>query len=616
MDGMDRKIIAVCTSWEDEENLNLMMLELIGATEGTPYLPMCVTFDRSSVEARGEESLDEFMQAFEVPNLAGFLLLGEMIRSDAINQRLIDLAARKKLPVFMLERQYDGCINLMFTYLQGFESVARHMVQDHGCRDVVVVAGIRGNPFSEDRITLCREILRESGAELPPERIIYGDFWDEPTFRALDSYFEGGGKMPKAFFCINDAMAIAVCIYLTRLGIQVPEDVMVSGFDGILPGEEHEPSITTARPDFPGMFGTMLARMDRWRPEEAGVTERIPVPFRFFARQSCGCEASGRISATLKISDQKITNLDFTRHIRAMGLFIRKTQDMDSLEEFIPCLSPLFSAWPNPYYFAAVLGEDRNQARPLLYGSGRKFGDAPVLRWRESPVPDVHEILSNPEIRILMVQLLQTRAETIGYMVSGIRHWSLREQERFEEEVLFLCSALNTVIRNRRLEEANREILRMAEHDYMTGLYNRRGFLRELERLLALPESQNQTLTLFAMDMDRLKGINDRYGHHEGDAAIRCLAEGIRQAVEGRGICARYGGDEVAFAILSGDEKPDPEKIRTRIETTARAVSGQKAYLISASLGSCACQVRNHPPLDQLLAESDRTLYADKTARR
>lgn len=95
MNLADRKILAVCASWEDVENLNLMLNRLIEATEGRGILPVCVAFDRSGVESRGEESLLEFMHAFELPNLAGFMLLGEMIRTDAINQHIIDFAQKK-----------------------------------------------------------------------------------------------------------------------------------------------------------------------------------------------------------------------------------------------------------------------------------------------------------------------------------------------------------------------------------------------------------------------------------------------------------------------------------------------------------------------------------------
>ena len=618
MESRERKIIAVCASWEDVENLNLVLEHLIRATEDTDYLPMCIAFDRSSIESREEESIQEFLSVFEVPNLAGFLLFGEMIRSDNINAHLIQLARGKGLPVFMLERQYEGCINLSLSYREGFEQMARHIVEYHGCREVVMVAGIQGNPYSEERIDLCRSILEAHGSALPPERIIYGDFWDEPTMRALDGYFAAGGTVPEAFVCANDAMAIAVCIYLAERNIQVPAQVRVAGFDGILQGGHHEPSIATMRPDYLKMFKTMLERIGAWRPEENGKTEIMPVPFELIRGESCGCEQEDSCETIKKVGRLKMQNLTYTRHIRGMGNFIRKTLSMNSLERLAEFLPPLFSMWHERYCFSAVLDEkDPGLARPILHGIHGDFIDGTSFGWKGALVPDFEALSSDPSVRIVLAQLLQNEEETLGYLVSGMDRWNLWEQERFEEQVLFLCSALNSVIGNSRLEKANRAILEMAEHDYLTGLYNRRGFLRELERRLKLPQSQGQMLTLFAMDMDGLKGINDVYGHHEGDHAIRCLAQAIQEETEGQGICSRYGGDEFAFALLAEASRlPELEAIRARIEAYAQRLCDSKAYRIKASVGACACPVWDLPSLGQLLVESDRALYADKLQRK
>lgn len=609
-----RRLIAVCASWEDMENLNLMLNRLIDATDSRGYLPLFVAFDRSGVKSRGEESIREFLTAFDIPNLAGFLLFGEMIRSDTINQHIIQIARERKLPVFMLEREYEGCINLRYNYLAGFEKVVRHLVEDHGCGDIVMVAGIRGNPFSDDRIALCRRILEEHGKALPPEKVIYGDYWDEPTYKALDAYFASGERLPEAFVCANDAMAIAVCIYLSERNIRVPEQVRVAGFDGILQGESHMPTITTARPDFTHMYGRMLDRIAAWQPEETGRTEQWPIPYEFIPRESCGCMHGNAFLSTKKTGELKIENLLYTRHIRAMGNFIRKTLSMNSLDKLSEQLSALFSGWPSPFCFAAVLDENnRDLARSILNSRHGLFLPGTVFNRRESQFFDADSVLNDPAIRILMLQLLQNEEETMGYLIAGMKTLSMREQERFEEEAIFLTAALNAVIGNQRLAAANKAILRMAEHDYMTGLYNRRGFLRELERRLQLPETKGKVLTLFSMDMDRLKSINDIHGHQEGDFAIQCLARALEKTVGEKGICARYGGDEFAFAIL--DEESCVERlkeIRERIETTAREICGPKDYLISASLGAYACPVNDLQSLDQILAESDHALYKDK----
>ena len=123
-------------------------------------------------------------------------------------------------------------------------------------------------------------------------------------------------------------------------------------------------------------------------------------------------------------------------------------------------------------------------------------------------------------------------------------------------------------------------------------------------------------LTLFAMDMDRLKMINDVYGHQEGDYAIQCLAKALEQVTAEKGICARYGGDEFAFALL--DREPldgKTEEIRQEIEEKARSICGEKEYQISASIGATACPVAECVSLDQILAKADGALYADKSKR-
>ena len=89
-------------------------------------------------------------------------------------------------------------------------------------------------------------------------------------------------------------------------------------------------------------------------------------------------------------------------------------------------------------------------------------------------------LIRNEEIIIIMAHLLQTPEETMGYMICGVRTWNLREEQRFEEHCIFMSSVLRAVLGNGRLRQANEAIRSMAEHDFLTGIFNRRGFLQEL----------------------------------------------------------------------------------------------------------------------------------------
>lgn len=616
-----RRIIAVCAAWVDEENLNLFLSHLIPHARENGFLPLCITFDRNTVLARGEDGLRECRMLFELENLSGIILFGEMIHAEEINRYLINMGIEKQIPVFMMERTYEGCINIRYEFRSGFEQLVRHVVDEHGCRDVVMVAGFKGNPYSEERIEVCRAVLEEAGSALPEEKIIYGDFWDSATRRALKKYFAGGGKMPEAFVCANDAMALCVCNFLGTMGISVPDTVRVTGFDGILMGERHLPGITTGVPDFDSVLERLMDCVKHWNPENSGRTEMWPLSYEMKVRQSCGCHEVEDSHAIERIlSDIQNENQDFSRNIKNMGAFVRSTLNTNSVDDLIRLIPEAVGPWPDSYYCICVLDEsDRMMARTILHGENGQYTSGERFAWRGKPIPDFDRVIRNEEIVIVMAHLLQTMDETMGYIICGSRKWNLREEQRFEEHTIFMSSVLRAVLSNGRLRQANAAVQFMADHDFLTGLYNRRGFLQELNKRLENPAVREKNLVLFSVDLDGLKRINDAYGHAEGDAAIQSIGKALEQeaARMDNGLCARYGGDEFAMAGFFTGLSENVEAVRERIENYARQYAGEKPYRISASIGGCISRKAEfHPPLEQMLEEADRALYRDKTERR
>lgn len=89
----------------------------------------------------------------------------------------------------------------------------------------------------------------------------------------------------------------------------------------------------------------------------------------------------------------------------------------------------------------------------------------------------------------------------------------------------------------------------LSETDVLTGLANARGLFDRLEAELARSRRYHEPLALLLVDLDGLKRINDRHGHHAGDEAIRSLAAVIRFQLRESDVGARWGGDE--FAVLA-----------------------------------------------------------------
>lgn len=148
--------------------------------------------------------------------------------------------------------------------------------------------------------------------------------------------------------------------------------------------------------------------------------------------------------------------------------------------------------------------------------------------------------------------------------------------------------------------------------DVLTGLNNRRRADAFLEECLAHVDDEHPVF-LFIIDMDRFKGINDTYGHLEGDHALCLMATALRKAcAELDAFAARWGGDEFVMICahdIGDDAAHVVETIKARLVDEVRA-NGLE-YQLACSVGYARCVSPGEHP-DRLVAEADRMLYAAK----
>lgn len=122
------------------------------------------------------------------------------------------------------------------------------------------------------------------------------------------------------------------------------------------------------------------------------------------------------------------------------------------------------------------------------------------------------------------------------------------------------------------LGERDEKLLRLANHDPLTGLYNRRRFADELDELLLDTTASRSRGALLFIDLDQFKYINDTCGHPAGDRLITSVAECLRTSVQSDGIVARFGGDEFAVLLPSAGKR-EARRIAGRILENVRRLS-------------------------------------------
>ncbi len=164
-----------------------------------------------------------------------------------------------------------------------------------------------------------------------------------------------------------------------------------------------------------------------------------------------------------------------------------------------------------------------------------------------------------------------------------------------------------------RLRAALERAERLADHDPLTGLYNRRGFDRELARTLADCRRYGVEAALIYFDLDGFKGVNDRFGHAAGDEALRAVARVLGQGVRESDVVARLGGDEFAVILGHAGRAVANGKARAMAAAVEAAPIGP-AGPIRLSYGVRAFEPGMQAP--QMLAEADAAMFVRKGARR
>jgi diguanylate cyclase (GGDEF)-like protein len=204
--------------------------------------------------------------------------------------------------------------------------------------------------------------------------------------------------------------------------------------------------------------------------------------------------------------------------------------------------------------------------------------------------------------------------------VVGVMNVAYRKPQEFSEETLrslgLLADQAALAIVNVRLHDVVRQ---QARTDPLTGLANRRAFDERLDEEIRRSSRYEHPFSLFMMDLDDFKRINDTYGHPTGDQALRALGECFTKNVRDTDCIARYGGDEFVM-ILPETGKPHAERIARKLIQTVENYpfswkSEEDALPLTLTVG-IACYPSNADTAKDLMAFADQQLYKEKEGKR
>ncbi|MBA1443420.1 MAG: diguanylate cyclase [Chromatiales bacterium] len=184
------------------------------------------------------------------------------------------------------------------------------------------------------------------------------------------------------------------------------------------------------------------------------------------------------------------------------------------------------------------------------------------------------------------------------------------------DELGQMANAFQTMLNH--LHATQQELEHLATHDALTGLYNRKALENRIEEELHRAARYNRSLSVFLLDIDHFKSINDTYGHLSGDSVLQCLAKELEVSIRKTDYVARYGGEEFIVVLPETPLQEAmglAERLRSSIAALSVPLDTDTKIKMTASIGVAAFPVHGQSWQD-LLGAADVAMYAAKNAGR
>lgn len=528
---------------------------------------------------------------------------------------------RCKCPVVSIRKELEGYYNVIVDNNIIMDNIIRHFIEVHGFDKINFLSGPLGTPDSDGRLNSYKRILTEYNIPVDERRIYYGNFWKDCGYAAVDYWLNTLDELPQAIICANDFMAFSVCKALAERGIKVPEQVAVSGCDDINDASEFNPALTTVRIPYFDMGMEAVAIIDK---HNKGV--KLPrysvMDTETVFRASCGCKNSqasepqrlrNHIIEREELQDEIIINAfmsaDFTGLATTDELFESVWKYIylnKNVSRFFLCLFDNWDLYHNGNENEACYG-----SKELTMEIGIK-DDERFSKIRFSKRDIIPPVFSEDEPVYYYISLLHHQGHCFGYV--GISFSKVQTYMRtYQAWLINLSNALENI---RIHGELNRLVYRLEDmsiRDELTEIYNRRVIGSLGRKYLKHCLEQQTQLMVFTVDMDKLKYINDNFGHSCGDAAIRAVANALQKAADDDELCIRLGGDEFMAIGIDYDE----EKLNKFIDKFIADIDrfnllNQYEFNIYVSYGYKLAVPQEDSTIESFLVEADQLMYQQK----
>lgn len=550
---------------------------------------------------------------------AGVVSLADTFDMEGMEGKLLrKISAEADCPVVSVRNGSKKTYRLVFDDYQTAYDMTSHFIKDHGFTNICFMSGPYGVDDAIERLDGFKDAMKDSGLEIDENAIFEGDFWKFKSKPAAEQFVGCYGGKPQAIVCANDYMALGLFEEFKAMGLRIPEDIALSGFDEIIEGMVSNPVLTTVK--FP-VFEMAQEAIDTIEAVNNGrdVSREKSLVGSLCFKGSCGCNYNTP-KVDLSVLVNQISN-DYI-NIRTSTFITADIQnritEADKLA-FVDDYTDRFNFKKN--YLCLCTGEHKDDnpyseqmELRAVFPLSDAINSSPLINSkfdRKYILPEGSYDSSKPACFIILP--IHHKNSTYGYIAT---EWS--DEKDYTKFLAPYTEALALAYDDLRQQKEFSEFVEIKKQnlvDPLTGILNRRGFETGLASVMSGNTNGTEIISFVSADLDNLKPINDNYGHHEGDIAIQTFANVLTKICGENDVCARVGGDEFYLVITSPDRAFHDKFIETVTNelNECNKILG-KAYDIHASVGICTIDISMLDKAFEHIQTADNMMYEAKKA--
>lgn len=568
---------------------------------------------------------------YRLPDLNDFdgvILFGNSFNTQEERDYLVQQLRLTGIAAVSLERHVEGADYIGADGYTGMYELVEHLVTEHAVREVLYIGGIEEHPDSILRRRALEEVLTKYGACLDEENVLYGNWESNMTKAVLSDWYEQHQKLPDAIVCANDIMAMAACDWAEGQSLSVPEDIKITGYDGLRAAREHQPSITSVYAEWEKMGSAAMEHLLKRMAGEHVQKEEL-VSNRLLVGESCGCAEEEPVPTkgnnSKKSGKEVIDGFLSDQHFRHMYSATRKIDEAQHLN------------WSLSYFFQKMGWMEKNNLMLCVKPEFFRYTEDDDSMAEKDGFPEQMEMICCVHDDVTEnCQMVETKSsvfrisnqsdkaniyifvpicadeKTYGYAAMG------RDFEIAQNSVLYIWTRhlnqyMEQVRSNVILAELTNRLKKMSITDGLTGLYNRMGCQNVVYPFIEQCQKEGRRSAFILADIDDMKRINDDFGHNEGDRALCMVADALRENLPKSFYIIRFGGDEFLAAGDVADIEPfDVVLPRIMKQLAERSGKNKDSFDLSISMGAVVLERGEKFDISSVIQRADKSMYEIK----